>query len=205
MNVLFYDTETTGFRHRDRRSNDPTQPHLVQLGAALIDVDADNVGAPLALLDSIVRPDGWEIPIEASEVHKITTAIALEKGRPEGDVVQEFDALWRRAELRVAHHEDFDMRMLRIAYLRFLDQKRADEWRDGKAECTMLQSKPICRLPPTEAMLNSRFKNQFKTPKLSEAFLHFAGREMVGAHTALDDCRACFYVWRAIRRLKEAV
>ena len=40
MNIaLFYDTETTGLPLYDQPSDDPRQPHIVQVGAILVDLD----------------------------------------------------------------------------------------------------------------------------------------------------------------------
>lgn len=203
MKVLFYDTETTGLPLWGSPSDDPGQPHIVQIGAAL--VDADNDCAAVDMLDTIVMPDGWTIPAVVAEIHGITTEHALANGLPEGEVVQKFDELWRRADLRVAHSEQFDARILRIAYFRFFGEARADEWKAGKAECTKVLASPHTKLPPTEKMLRAGF-TKFKDPTLVEAYSHFSGgRVMQDAHSAIGDCRACFYVWRAIRRLKEAV
>lgn len=59
-----------------------------------------------------------------------------------------------------------------------------------------LLSKPICQLPPTEAMKKTNFKNSFKTPSLAEAFRHLTGgKELVEQHRALPDAQACARVY----------
>jgi len=195
MNLaLFYDTETTGLPLFNEPSEDPRQPHIVQLGAVLVDMDSRN---SIASLDVIVRPNGWTIPEEVSKVHGITTEHALAVGVPESLAVGLFMELCS-GRLRIAHNEQFDARILRIALLRHEpDASTADEWKSGAAKCTAQLSTPICKLPPTERM-RAAGRNHHKTPNLGEAYRHFTGSELVGAHSAMVDVRACMAVYFAI-------
>ena len=75
MNLaLAYDTETTGLPLWNDPSDDPRQPHIVQLAAALVDIDTRRT---IASMDVIVKPDGWTIPDDTVAVHGITTEHAL--------------------------------------------------------------------------------------------------------------------------------
>lgn len=121
--VLFYDSETTGFPLFKEPSDDPRQPHLVQLGAILVDVDTRE---ELEVVDLIIRPADWTIPDEAAAVHGITTERALAEGVPEAEALQELLRLWGAGEttpvLRVAHNEQFDARIIRIGMKRFFGE-----------------------------------------------------------------------------------
>ena len=68
--ILVFDVETTGLPLWNEPSEDPRQPHLVQLAALLVDDDTRQV---ISTLDVIVRPDGWLIPEDVAAVHGITT------------------------------------------------------------------------------------------------------------------------------------
>lgn len=204
--ALFFDTETTGLPLFSEPSEHPAQPHIVQLAACLVDLDTRTT---LASLDVIIRPDGWDIPQEVSAIHGITTEMAMDLGVPEGQAVDMFLALWGNRH-RIAHNESFDARILRIAIKRHLDSRNedllvplSDEWKNGQAECTARLSTPICRLPPTAKMLAAK-RNNHKTPKLTEAYLHFFGKEFENAHSALADVRACMDVYFAIKDGKPA-
>jgi hypothetical protein len=83
--ALVFDTETTGLPLFEQPSDHPDQPHLVQLGALLVDLDTRR---ELASVDLIVRPDGWVIGEEVSKIHGITHELAMDVGVPE--------ASWRR-------------------------------------------------------------------------------------------------------------
>jgi DNA polymerase-3 subunit epsilon len=186
---LFYDTETTGFPLFSEPSDDHRQPHIVQLGALLVDMQTREI---LDGLDVIVRPDDWDIPTEASNVHGISTEYALEHGIPEKDAIGMLLAMWREAPTlqRIGFNEPFDARILRIGCFRHHDELTADAWKSGLAHDVMKLCTPICKLPPTAKMIAARRGKQFKQPKLTEAHEHFFGEPLVGAHSALIDATA---------------
>jgi DNA polymerase-3 subunit epsilon len=197
--AIFYDTETSGLPQFEKPSEDPGQPHIVQLGACLVDIDTRKV---LSTLDVIVRPEGWVIPDEVARVHGITTEMALEVGISESLAVELLLEMTKQAEFRVAHNESFDQRIVRIACKRFFEASNADEWKAGKVQCTAQLSTPILKLPPTARMVAAGRKHS-KTPNLGEAYRYFTGRDLVGAHSALVDVHACMEVWFAIQALRQ--
>lgn len=202
--ILFYDTETTGLPDFKAPSEAPHQPHIVQLAALLVDPESRKT---IASMDVIVQPDGWTIPDDVAAVHGITTEYAEAVGIPEKLAVDLFMELWYRRP-RVAHNEQFDARIVRIAIKRLIDSQGevlplSDVWKEGSAECTARMSTPICALPPTERMRAAgRFHH--KTPNLGEAYRHFTGRELENAHSAMADVLACRDVYFAIQDMKEA-
>jgi len=115
--VIFYDTETQGIPLWKQPSGHPDQPHIVQLGACLVDVDTRKV---LSTLDVMVRPDGWLIPDEVAAIHGITTEMAADLGVPESLAVEMLlDMVGSRT--RIAHNESFDARIVRIACMRHFE------------------------------------------------------------------------------------
>lgn len=197
--VLGYDTETTGLPLFRERSHDPRQPHLVQLGASLIDAETYEV---VAGIDVIIRPNGWEIPEETSNIHGITTEKAADCGVDEALALAMFLDLWAAADFRLGHNEQFDARIMRIAMARYIGQEDvSDRWKQGAAKCTANMATGYCQLPPTEKMVKAGF-NRHKTPTLQEAYRHFYGEDFAGAHTAMADVNACIDVYRAIQDLE---
>jgi len=193
--ALFVDTETTGLPLWSEPSEDPRQPHIVQLGALLVDLDERVV---VDGLDVIVAPNGWTIPDEVSLIHGITHDYALAHGIPEADALTMLLALAERASLRVGHGEPFDQRIVRIALKRYRDDEAAEAWKAMPAACTMRASTSICCLPPTEKMVKARRGGQFKSPQLIEAYKHFFGEGFEGAHGALIDAARCMDVFFAL-------
>ena len=199
MNLaLFYDTETTGLPDFKAPSEADHQPHIVQLAALLVDLDTRQT---VQSMDVIVRPDGWTIPDEVAAVHGISTEHAAEVGIPERMAVQMFMELWSGRN-RVAHNQQFDARIVRIALMRHVDTQAADIWKKGAAECTAIMATPICQLPPTAKMVRAGF-NRFKTPNLGEAYRHFTGKELQNAHSAMADVLACRDVYFAIKEAQQ--
>lgn len=195
---FFYDTETTGLPLFNQPSEHPDQPHIVQLAAALVDLDTR---ATVASLDVVVRPDGWIIPDEVAAVHGITTEHAAAVGVPESLALSLFLELWGR-RTRIAHNEQFDARIIRIA------QHRAGElepelvaWKNGVAECTARKATPIVKCPPTAKMIAAG-RNHYKTANLGEAVQFFTGKPLVNAHSAMADVKGCMDVYFAIRDLQ---
>lgn len=198
MNLAaFYDTETTGLPLFKEPSEHPGQPHIVQLGACLVDLDTRLI---VSTLDVIVKPDGWLIPDEVAAIHGITTEHAADVGVPESLAVEMLlEMVGDR--LRIAHNEQFDARIVRIACMRHFEPTQADEWKGGKSACTALLSTPILKLPPTDRMKAAGF-NKFKTANLGEAVLHFTGKPLENAHSALADVHGCMAVWFGIQDLQ---
>jgi len=194
--TLYYDTETTGFPLWREPSEDPCQPHLTQVAAFL----ADDGGKKLGSIDLIVRPDGWSIPEDVQRLTGITPERATIGGVPECVALAAFIALWSRADLRVAHNENFDARIIRIALHRYSGIFDPDIWSEGAAECTMRLATPLLKLPATEKMVAAGRGKSFKAPNLAEAHVGLLGREMTGAHNAMFDVIACMAIHKEIKR-----
>lgn len=194
MLALFYDTETTGLPLFHEPSEDPRQPHIVQLAAALVDLQTRQI---VSSMDVIVYPDGWEIPAEVSELHGVTTEYARQVGIGETLALNMFLGL-HCGRPRIAHNEQFDARIIRIALKRYPGLSDPEVWKGGASECTQRLSTPILKLPPTPKMLAAG-RNHAKSANLGEAYKHFVGKELLGAHNALVDVHACIAVYFAIR------
>lgn len=207
MNLaLFYDTETTGPPLFSEPSEDPRQPHMVQLAAALTCLDTRKV---IASMDVIIRPNGWTIPDDVALVHGITTEHAMDVGIAEETALDMLLALWGESQPTqrtvIGHNESFDRRIVRIAIKRHidpLDQGRAvplsDLWKAGAGECTQVLSTPILKLPPTAKMIAANRKHH-KSANLGEAYQYFTGKPLENAHSALADVQACMAVYFAIK------
>jgi len=182
--ILFFDTETTGFIAKGKPDNDPSQPHLVQLAAIL----TDNSGRIVRALVSIVAVN-VPIPQGASDVHGITTEYSSEMGEPLNEVIPLFTSMCHRADVIVAHNISFDKVVINKALsdcaIRMLEPHRF--------YCTMKESTDICKIPHTTRARN--FGSPYKWPKLAEAYKIICGKELVGAHDALNDVRATMEIY----------
>lgn len=192
--AIVFDTETTGLPLFSEPSEDPRQPHIVQLAALLVDLDTREVQSKM---NEIVRPDGWTIPADVAAIHGITTERAMAEGIPEQDALDQFMAIWQQ-RLRIAHNESFDARIVRIAQSRFgYDENTLALWKGGKALCTQRMATPIMKLPPTPKMRAAGFLKH-KSANLQEAHEFFCGARFEGAHNAMADVNACKAVYFGI-------
>jgi DNA polymerase-3 subunit epsilon len=203
--ILFYDNETNGLPLWNLPSEHPEQPHVTQLAALLCN---EETGEELQQMNMIVLPDGWTIPIELQEMTGITMERAMAEGVAADTVLTHFIDMWTEADLRAGHNESFDMRMVRIELMRhgFYSMQTigtppvpfADYWKTAPAFCTQANSTKILNLPPTEKMIKAR-RNHAKSPNLAEAYKHFTGKELEGAHDAMVDVRAAKAVYYGIK------
>lgn len=192
MYGLFFDTETSGLPEWKIPSDDPVQPHIVQIGAELVDLDSQEV---VQALNVIIRPEGWEISPEMTAIHGISQEYAMERGIPEKEAVSSLLGLRKQAGLRVAHNATFDDRIVRIALKRFFDPlapeseelKPSDLWKQGDKFCTCFRSREVVGLK--------------KLPTLEEAYLALTGEVLEGAHNAVNDVRACRVIYFALKKL----
>lgn len=198
--ALFYDTETTGLPLFDAPDDHPGQPHIVQLAACLVDIDKRET---ISSFDVTIRPDGWTIPDEVAKIHGITTERASDVGIDAPLALDMLMHLWRRAGARIGHNEQFDCRIVRIGLLRHFCEAEANTWAAGAAQCTQVLSTPVLKLPPTPRMIAAG-RRHHKSANLGEAYRHFTGKPLEGAHSAMVDVRACMAVFFAIHDLKQA-
>lgn len=206
--IIFYDTETNGLPNWSMPSEHPSQPRVTQLAAELC---IEETGETIVFMDRLIRPDGWTIPLELQELTGITMQRAMDEGLPAAAVVSEFIEMWKSSDMRCAHNESFDMRMLRIELMRHAEysgisipgngepQSFADYWKAAPAFCTQGSSVKICNIPPTAKMVAARRKGP-KSPNLAEAYKFFTGEDLVGAHDALVDVMACKKIYYGIKK-----
>lgn len=181
--IIFYDTETNGIPDWHNPSDAEHQPHIVQIAALMVDAESSEV---LQTLDLVVRPDGWDIPQETVDIHGITKEYAMDVGVSEKVALDAFMQLWNE-RLRIGHSQNFDARIVRIALKRYFGDREADRWKEGRRDCTGYLSRPAF------GMKGNRI------PKLSQAYQHFLGKPLDGAHSALADAYACMELYFAIR------
>lgn len=195
---LFYDFETTGIPEYGISSDDPCQPHILQMAAVLTTMDL----APISSVNLLVKPDGWEIPDEITTLTGITTEQATSAGLPEKQVAALLLNLWRDGVgvERIAHNEPFDARIMRIALKRYWkDEDLMDRWKNAPRFCTLNKSKSLINLPPTDRMVEAGVKGP-KPPSLAEAHLFFTGKPLENAHDAMGDVVGLIEVYRHLRR-----
>jgi len=173
--ILVFDTETTGFL-RGTVWTAESQPHVVQFAGVVLDDELRRIHT----FAQIVKPEGWEIPEQAADVHGITTEYAMKHGWPSSHVLRWFDDAFHECETIVGHNVDFDMGMMHVEHARRYGEPVNTSGK--KIVCTMKSSTKHLKLPGPHG---------YKWPKLEE--LHrflFNDSSIKGAHDALVDVNA---------------
>lgn len=180
MKILFFDTESNGIPVWQKPSGSECQPHIVQIAGILYDDETKKI---VNEFETIIKPSGWSIPDDVADIHGITTERAYDEGIDEELALDMFLQLYSKCSLRVAHCTTFDNRMIRIALKRFKPDLISDkEWKDrSKYYCTLLNAKK---------QMGGKSGH-----KLSEVYLHYTGKTLQNAHTAMPDAKACMEIY----------
>jgi len=181
---LFFDTETTGLPRNWQSSASDLEnwPRLVQIAWVLYEN-----GVEASSRDFIIKPEGFSIPIDASNIHGITTERAEREGASLQLVLNEFQDLVARADFLVAHNISFDEKIVGAEFLR---KNMPNDLVSKKTICTKEISTNFCAIPSVHG------RSGYKWPKLSELHLKLFGAELVDFHNALADVNAvvkCFW------------
>jgi DNA polymerase III subunit epsilon len=184
---VFFDTETTGIPRRwDAPLTDQANwPRVVQVAW----MSCTPAGEELASCETIIRPEGFHIPLDVSRIHGITTERAIAEGRVLAVVLQEFTQVVQDSKWLIAHNISFDAAVLGAEFLR---ARLANPLTTRKQICTMLTATNYCRLPGSKG---------FKWPKLRELHEKLFGKSQDETHRALADVRACARCFFELQRL----
>lgn len=185
--ILFLDTETTGKLAWGQPPDAPGQPRMIQLAAILADAE----GRERDSLCLLVRPDGWEVPPDASAVHGITTDDCRRYGVPVAFAVEALQHLSAPCGLFCCHNVSFDRAVLSGEWRR-LSPNPAAPVLAQPSFCTMEAATGVCRLPGG--------RRGFKWPTLAEAHRILCGCDFEGAHDAMADARACLRIFQELKR-----
>lgn len=174
---LFFDTETTGLPKNWKASITDVDnwPRIVQLAWQYY----DNQGKLIMECERIIKPVGFTIPTQASDIHGVTTERALAEGIELKDALLEFADVLSAAKHLIAHNIDFDHSVTGAEFIRtnipldLFSLNRVD---------TMKSTTDLLKLP-------GRFG--YKYPNLTELHNYLFQEGFDGAHDALVDVRAC--------------
>jgi DNA polymerase III subunit alpha len=182
---LIFDTETTGIPHNKTApiTDLDNWPRVVQLAWQL----HDQKGKLLSQQNFIIKPDGFDIPYKAEQVHGISTKRALEEGHELKTVLELFLNDLQSTKLLVGHNIEFDISILGAEFIRqsldiqaILDLDKVD---------TGLASTEFCQLA-------GGIGGRLKMPRLVELHEKLFGKDFGDAHDASYDVAAtarCYF------------
>lgn len=188
---LFFDTETTGVprNYKAPSSDTANWPRLVQLSWITQDED----GQTLTKGNLIIRPEGFTIPVEASNIHGITTERALREGISLSEALEQFMEDARGAKVLVGHNIGFDVKVLGCEFFRVYGN---DPIMNMPTIDTMALSTNFCKIPGYYG---------YKWPKLQELHVKLFGEEFEDAHDSSADIAAtekCYWKLKELGVIK---
>jgi DNA polymerase-3 subunit epsilon len=190
VKALIFDTETTGMVQFRKPPEDKTQPDLIQLGMLLVETTDWEPRARHSLL--VTLADGVRIEPGAKEAHGISEEDCARYGVAPIVACSLFNQTCMQADIIVAHNLSFDVSIMKTALHRIGNKPHR---LDGRQHvCTKETSTDVLKLPG---------KYGYKWPTLAEAYRHYTGKEIEGAHDALVDTEACLQVFRGLAQSGE--
>lgn len=176
--VLVLDIETTGLvaKGLDYKNDFEQFPHVVEIAWSMNGVEKRY----------IIKPEGWMVPIEATEIHGISHDQAVADGTPFVRVITEFVADTRKANLVVGHNIYFDTSIIKANVLRLRDAEFYALCDEGLDKYKRVDTMMKCIKFVGVTFPNSK---RLKFPKLAELHYKLFG-EGFPEHNALDDVRA---------------
>lgn len=184
---LFFDTETTGLPKNWKApiTDLNNWPRLVQLAYSFYDKDGNEIYNG----DYIIKPNGFTIPINSSEVHGITTERANREGVSIHEVLENFHSLISNTTYLVAHNINFDEMIIGAEFLR---NRMINSIPTKKKICTMESTTNFCAIPGPYG---------YKWPKLEELHYKLFGVDFEDAHNAASDVNATVKCFWELKRL----
>jgi len=135
---------------------------------------------------------GVEVPLDAFNVHHISTSLCTACGVKLSYALHIFETLWSRAQEHWAYNADYDIAILSGELTRCDRQDFAN--RLPMTRCLMRPLTDVCRL--------SGKYGKYKWPKLAEAYKHFFAEPPAEAHDALADVQTTARVLRAFKEMQ---
>lgn len=182
---LIFDTETTGIPHNKTApiTDLDNWPRLVQLAWQLHNAN----GKLISRQNLIIKPDGFDIPYKAEQIHGISTKRALEEGHPLQKVLDLFVADVNQCSLLVGHNIEFDINILGAELIR--QQIEVEPLLKLEKIDTGIVSTEFCGM-------TGGIGGRLKMPRLVELHEKLFGRNFGDAHDASYDVAAtarCFF------------
>jgi DNA polymerase-3 subunit epsilon len=168
MIALFFDTETTGFKHGT------FIPEIVQIGALLQDTETKRVLAEFNMMVLTKLP----IPDEVVAIHGISDALCQAFGTSPAIADNMFALMAAKADVLVAHNIAFDIGII------------ADAWDISPA--IIATKKQFCIMLNCATFdMPRKHAGRRQYTKLADAYKYFYGEDFSNAHDAMADVRAC--------------
>ncbi|MCK5637488.1 MAG: PHP domain-containing protein, partial [Flavobacteriaceae bacterium] len=181
---LIFDTETTGLPKKWKApiTDVNNWPRAVQIAWQL----HDKFGNLIENQDFLIKPEGYNIPYDAEQIHGISTQLATEKGESLENVLKSFNTVLSKAKFVVGQNVKFDLNIMGCEFHRL---GVATELNDLPVLDTCTEKTAfLCQIPGGRG-------GKFKLPTLTELHQELFNTPFGEAHNATADVEAttrCF-------------
>lgn len=207
MKFAIIDTETNGLHDFSKPADASGQPRLASIAILLADINWKGLDPSQELAEAgvksstelrltcyqeenfLIRPDGWEMKPEATQINGLTTEHLIKNGVPVMDALDYYSRLIRDGFIVTAFNAQFDTKVMR-GELRLAGMP--DLFEVTPNVCLMRACTNVCRVPKANG-------KGYKFPKLSEACAFFK-IEQPAAHSALGDARSAFAILQHLHK-----
>jgi len=181
---LIFDTETTGLPKSFKAPITDTDnwPRCIQIAWQL----HDEMGNCIEHQDYLIKPEGFNIPYDAEQIHGISTELAEQEGVLLDEVLEKFNQVLAKSKFVVGQNVGFDVNIMGCEFYR----KGVES---SMASLPVLDTctehtASLCQIPGGRG-------GKFKLPTLTELHKHLFGVGFGEAHNATADVEAttrCF-------------
>jgi DNA polymerase-3 subunit alpha len=181
---LIFDTETTGLPKKWKAPITDTDnwPRCIQIAWQL----HDELGQVIESQDYLIKPEGFNIPYDAEQIHGISTELADTIGFELAEVLEKFNIALSKTKFVVGQNVGFDLNIMGCEFYRMGIETNLNSL-PTLDTCTEKTAK-LCELPGGRG-------GKFKLPTLTELHKHLFGTVFGEAHNATADVEAttrCF-------------
>ncbi len=181
---LIFDTETTGL---PKNFNAPVTdsdnwPRCIQLAWQV----HNDMGELVEVKNFIIKPEGFDIPFNATKIHGISTERAIKQGQDLKFVLEEFNKSLEQVDFVIGHNVNFDINIVGAEFHRIQEETKLMEM--GKLDSCSEKTATLCQIPGGRG-------GKFKLPQLQELHRFLFNEEFAEAHNASADVEAttrCF-------------
>ncbi|MEJ6754008.1 MAG: PHP domain-containing protein, partial [Flavobacteriales bacterium] len=181
---LIFDTETTGL---PKNFNAPVTdsdnwPRCIQLAWQV----HNDMGEMIEVKNFIIKPEGFDIPFNATKIHGISTERAIKQGQDLKFVLEEFNKSLEQVYFVIGHNVNFDINIVGAEFHRVQEETKLMEM--GKLDSCSEKTATLCQITGGRG-------GKFKLPKLQELHQFLFNEEFAEAHNASADVEAttrCF-------------
>ena len=189
---LIFDTETTGLpkKWNSPISDTDNWPRCIQIAWQL----HDEMGELIEHQDFLIKPEGFNIPYDAEQIHGISTKLADEKGISLAEALKHFNEALSKTKFVVGQNVKFDLNIMGCEFYRL---GIATELNNLPVLDTCTESTAqLCQIPGGRG-------GKFKLPTLTELHQKLFNTPFAEAHNATADVEATTRCFLELVRLKQ--